>query len=113
MRAIFAASATTTVLTLALASAPEMATDGAEESAGRMAIRSLSSSVPFFGRSDRGKNILPNAALTPARETIVDDLMRSILGRAVLPAATHLLHMRDPTQNPPIIVALRATLVLR
>ena len=61
------------------------------------------------GRED----VLPDATHAPAREAIVDRLVRSILGRAIDPTAPHLLHMHDPAQNPPIIKALRTTLVGR
>jgi hypothetical protein len=60
---------------------------------------------------DGGKYVLPNHSLTPTREAIVDRFVRAILRRAVLPAASRLLHVHDPAQNPPIIVAFRTLLV--
>jgi hypothetical protein len=65
----------------------------------------------FGRRGDRGEDGLPNAALAPAREAIVDGFMRPIFGRAVLPAAAHLLHVHDPAQNPSIIMPLGARLI--
>src|ERR1700694_5495847 len=65
------------------------------------------------GCCDSGEYGLPNSPLAPAREAIVDRLVRPILKRAVLPTASHLLHMHDPTQNPSIIMALGTTLVGR
>jgi len=64
-------------------------------------------------RRDGGEDVLPNAPRAPAREPIVDRLMRSILARTVLPAASDFLHMHDAAQYPPIIVALGTTLVGR
>jgi hypothetical protein len=56
---------------------------------------------------------LPNAALAPAREAIVDGLMPAIFERAVFPAAAHLLPVHDSAQNPSIIMALGTGLVDR
>src|SRR5262249_21999509 len=64
------------------------------------------------GRNGR-EDILPNAPLAPTRKPIIDCLVRSILTRAVLPTTADPLHMHDPTQNPPIIVALRTLLIGR
>jgi hypothetical protein len=57
--------------------------------------------------------LLPNAALAPAREAIVDCLVRPVFARAVLPATADPLHVHDAAQNPTIILSLRAGLVLR
>jgi hypothetical protein len=65
------------------------------------------------GRGDRSEDGLPNAALAPAREAIVDGLMRAIFERTVFPATALLLHVHDSAQNPSIIMALRAGLVGR
>src|SRR5262249_4589412 len=62
---------------------------------------------------DRRKYRLPNPALAPAREAIVDRLVRAVLARTILPAAPHALHMHDATQDPAIIVALRSRLIGR
>jgi hypothetical protein len=62
---------------------------------------------------DRRKYRLPNAALAPARKTIVDRLMRAVLARAILPPAANALHMHDATQNPSVILALRPRLIGR
>ena len=67
----------------------------------------------FGRRGDRGENGWPNAALAPACEAIVDGLVGTIFGRAVFPAAAHLLHVHDPAQNPSIIVARRTRLIGR
>ena len=63
--------------------------------------------TPGHGSED----VLPNAALAPACETVVDGLGRSILGRAVFPATSDLLDMHDATQDPSIIMARRAALI--
>lgn len=60
---------------------------------------------------DSSEDLLPNAALAPTCEAIVDGFVRAIFSRAVLPATPHLLDMHDPAQNSPIVVTLRATLV--
>jgi hypothetical protein len=57
---------------------------------------------------DRSEDVLPNAALAPARKAIVDSLVWSIFRWAVLPATSYLLAMHDAAQNPPVILALRA-----
>jgi hypothetical protein len=62
---------------------------------------------------NRRKDRLPDAALAPARETIVDCLMRSLFARTVLPTAANALHVHDAAQNPPIILSLGAGLVGR
>lgn len=67
----------------------------------------------FGRRGRRGENGLPNAALAPAREAIVDGLVGAIFQRAVFPAAAHLLHVHDPAQNPTIVMALGTRLVGR
>jgi hypothetical protein len=67
----------------------------------------------FGGRGDRSENGLPNAALAPACEAIVDGLVRTIFLRAVFPATAHLLHMHDSAQDTPIILSRRPRLVGR
>ena len=62
---------------------------------------------------DRRKYILPNAALAPAREAIIDCLVRPVLGWTVLPATANALHMHNAAQNPPIILSLRTRLIGR
>ena len=64
------------------------------------------------GRCDRLEYLLPNSALAPARETIVDRLGGSVFPRAVDPAAADFEHVHDPAQNPPIILTPRARLDL-
>jgi hypothetical protein len=56
---------------------------------------------------------LPNAALAPAGETIVDGLVRPILARAISPATADLLHMHDTAQNPSVVVSRRSRLIGR
>ena len=46
-------------------------------------------------RCNGGEDVLPNAALAPARETVVDRLMWSILSTAIFPATSNLLYMHD------------------
>src|SRR3989442_5613110 len=65
----------------------------------------------FARGSDCSEDVLPNSPLAPAREAIIDRLVRTIPRRAVLPAASALLHMHDPAQDAPIIVALGTALV--
>src|SRR5580704_13535479 len=62
---------------------------------------------------DRSEHLLPNAPFAPARETVVDRLVRPVLTRAVLPATTTALHVHYAAQNPPIIFSLRPRLVAR
>jgi hypothetical protein len=61
--------------------------------------------------NNRFEYVLPNASLAPAREAIVDRFVWTILWRAILPTTSHLHHMHDPTQNPPIITALGTRLI--
>jgi hypothetical protein len=63
--------------------------------------------------SDRRKYFLPNAALAPAREAIVDCLVRPILGWTILPTAANALHVHDAAQNPSIILSFRTGLIGR
>jgi hypothetical protein len=62
---------------------------------------------------DRSEDVLPNAALAPARKAILDSLVWSIFRCAVLPATSYLLNVHDAAQNPPVILALRARLICR
>ncbi len=62
---------------------------------------------------DRSEDALPDAALAPARKTIVDSLVRSIFRWAILPATSYLLNVHDAAQNPPVIFALGARLICR
>jgi hypothetical protein len=55
---------------------------------------------------NRRKDRLPDAALAPARETIVDRLVRPVFARTVLPTAANALHVHDAAQNLPIILSL-------
>ena len=56
---------------------------------------------------------LPDAALAPSCEPVVDGLVRTIVVRAILPAAADFQNMHDPAQYAPIILALGARLVRR
>jgi hypothetical protein len=67
----------------------------------------------FRRRCDRGEDGLPHAPLAPAREAIVDRFVRPIFRRTILPAASDLLNVHDPAQNPPIIVTCGAALIGR
>ena len=60
---------------------------------------------------DRRQEVLPDASLAPACETVVDRLVRPVLTRAVFPATTTALHMHYAAQNPPIIFSLGPRLV--
>jgi hypothetical protein len=48
---------------------------------------------------DRSEDVLPNAALAPARKAIVDSLVWSIFRLAVLPATSYLLNVNDAAQE--------------
>ena len=63
-------------------------------------------------RRDRLEYLLPNSALAPAGETIVDRLGGAVFLWAVDPAAAHFEHVHDPAQNPPIILTPRPRLNL-
>ena len=62
-------------------------------------------------RGNGSEYVLPNAALAPAGETVVDGLVRSILGRAVSPATSDPLDMHDATQYPSIIMPRGTALI--
>jgi hypothetical protein len=67
-------------------------------------------------RTDGGKRIeqsLPNAAMGPSIEAVVDSRRGAIARRTILPTTADFQHMDDPAQNPAIILALRPRLVLR
>ncbi len=64
-------------------------------------------------RSDRLKYLLPDAALAPAGETVVDGLVRAIVFRTILPTAADLEHVHDAAQNAAIIFTLRPRLIDR
>ena len=49
-------------------------------------------------RGNGSEDVLPNGALAPACETVVDGVVRSILSRAVFPATSGLLDMHDASQ---------------
>lgn len=67
-----------------------------------------------LGRSGNGcKDLLPNASLAPAREAVIDCLVRAIVFRAILPAAADLEHVHDTAQNAAVILALRPRLIGR
>lgn len=65
------------------------------------------------GRRDAFENLLPNAAVAPAGEAVVDSLVRTIFRRTILPATTHFQNVHDPAQDAPIVLALGAGLVRR
>jgi hypothetical protein len=60
---------------------------------------------------DSGEYVLPDAALAPTRKAIVDCLVRPVLARTILPAATNPHHVHDTAQYPTIIVPLGAALI--
>ena len=65
------------------------------------------------GSRDAFENLLPNAAIAPTGEPVVDGLVRTIFRRTILPAATHLQNVHDPAQDAPIVLALGTGLVRR
>ena len=62
---------------------------------------------------DAFEDLLPDAFFAPAREAIIDGLVRTVFFGAILPAATNLQNMHDPAQNAAIILASGAGLVNR
>ena len=67
-----------------------------------------------LGRSrDSLEDLLPNASLAPAREAVIDCLVRAIVFRTILPAAADLKHVHDTAQNAAIILTLRPRLIGR
>jgi hypothetical protein len=62
---------------------------------------------------DRSENLLPLAGFAPARKPIVNRLVRSVFAGAILPLTAAAQHMHDATQNPSVIMSLRATLIGR
>ena len=62
---------------------------------------------------DRCEDVLPNSPFAPPREAIVNRLVWPILTRAVLPSASRAQYVHNAAQNPPIIFALRSTLIGR
>jgi len=68
--------------------------------------------ILFAGQ--RAENPLPDAALGPADETVVERLLRAVdLLRAVAPAPATLERMDDPGEHPSIIDTLHAPDVTR
>jgi len=64
-------------------------------------------------RGDALEYLLPNPSLAPPREAVVDGLARTIVLRAIFPAATDLQNVHDPAENASIILALGSGLVRR
>ena len=71
----------------------------------------------LFGRIVRSGDALeyplPDASLAPASETIVDGLSRTIVLRAILPAAADLQDVHDAAENASIVLPLGSRLVRR
>ena len=63
--------------------------------------------------SDRGENLLPLACLAPAREPVVNRLVRPVFAGAILPRTANTQHMHDAAQNPPVVFSIRTRLVGR
>jgi len=64
-------------------------------------------------RDQSGEQPLPNAAMGPSIETVVDRRGRAEERRTILPTTAHFQHVNDTAQDPAIILAMRARLVLR
>src|SRR6185312_8282529 len=60
---------------------------------------------------ERFKDRLPMSALGPMIETIVDRLVRTIVGWAIAPACAALKHVNDTADNASIVIAGRPGLV--
>ena len=56
---------------------------------------------------------LPNASLAPSREAVVDGLVRTIVLRAILPAAADLQNVHDAAENAALVLPLGSGLVRR
>ena len=54
------------------------------------------------------EQVLPQPATRPTHEAVIDRRRRTILGRAIAPAAPALENMHDPADDPPIINPLNA-----
>jgi hypothetical protein len=78
---------------------------------GRRAVEGLI--IAGIGVRKRFKQPSPNPSHRPAAEPIVDRRRRTVDRRAILPPASGLQNMNDPTDHPPIVRPARAWLVLR
>ena len=61
------------------------------------------------GSSASGKfaeQVFPNPALSPAHKAVIDRRRRTILGRAIAPAAAALEYMHDPADHAAIVLPL-------
>lgn len=73
----------------------------------------LSKPVGVFIASDEGcKDILPDAALCPTDEAIIDGFLRTVVGRAIHPSPALLQHIQNAAQHATIIDTLQATRAL-
>ena len=63
--------------------------------------------------SERAKQVVPNTALGPANETVVDRRRRAILRRTVAPAAAALQNMNDAADHTTVIHALLSAHIRR
>jgi hypothetical protein len=62
---------------------------------------------------DAFENLLPNAALAPTGEPVIDGLVRTVFLWTILPATADFQNMHDPAQDASIVLARRARLVRR
>jgi hypothetical protein len=65
------------------------------------------------GCCDRLEYFLPDAAIAPPGEAVVDRLRRAVFAWAINPAAADLQNVHDPAENASIVVTLRPRLVRR
>jgi len=65
------------------------------------------------GCCHRLEYLLPDAAIAPSGEAIVDGLRGAVFPWAIDPTAADLQDMHDPAQDAPVILALRPGLVRR
>ena len=59
------------------------------------------------------EQVLPDAALRPTHETVIDCCRRAILGRAITPAAAALEHMHDAADHAAIVRPLNTSYIRR
>ena len=59
------------------------------------------------------EQVLPDAALRPAHETVIDRRGRTILWRTITPAAAALENMNDPTDHTAVVHPLLASNIRR
>ena len=59
------------------------------------------------------EQVLPDAALRPTREAVIDRCRRTILGWAIAPAAAALEHMHDAADHAAIVRSLDTSYIRR